>query len=338
MSDPGHRISEGSPTYDEFSRLYDLARQLRPTGVDRWNRELYATRGAGGFDQQTGAIGIREPLLREGLTSHPTENPRRQARALAAVLNRVTQAGMDLDAPGEANAIRTAQSRGLHDGVASVRAANDFDAFRSAAGYPRLAFDNTQRSGTYAATNDLIQQVSGPNVDRLDLINRLSNGPAMMHFDQLAEAVVQNRLQEIAPPEGADRRALRYELMTTMLRPQWESLAQRSPEAGQHVAGEIGRALNAKVDEIRQRHQRTGRVVGSDGALQRDAERAHEPTAHQPGQKAEEVPAARFLSGVAPPTGGRTPSLGDGSRAAAARASAPVRGASTPGLHVPNER
>jgi hypothetical protein len=119
--------SKDSPAYAEFSRLYDLARQLRPTGVDRWNRELYATDGPGGFDQQTGAIGIREQLLRDGLTSHPTDNPRRQARALAAVLHRATQAGMALDAPGEANAIRTTHSRGLHDGVASARAANDFE-------------------------------------------------------------------------------------------------------------------------------------------------------------------------------------------------------------------
>lgn len=331
MPESAQRVPEDSPTYREFTRLYDLARQLRPTGVDRWNRELYATPGAGGFDQQTGAIGIREPLLRDGLTSHPTNNLRRQARALAAVLNRASQAGMDVDAPGETNAIRTTQSRGLHDGVAAVRAANDFDAFTEMAGYPPLAWDNAQRSGTYAATNDLVQQVSGPRVDRLELINRLSQGPAMMHFDQLAEAVVQNRLQEVAPPEGADRQAVRRELITTMLHPQWDSLAQRSPEAGQHVAGEIGRALNAKVDEIRQRYQHEGREAGGDGALQAEV---HVPTAHQP----QEVPTARFLSGMAPAAGapaGRAPSLGDGSRAAAARASAPTRGVSPPRLHHP---
>lgn len=338
MPESGQRVPEDSPTYREFSRLYDLARQIRPTGVDRWSRELYATSGPGGFDQRTGAIGIHEPLLRAGLTRSATDNPRRQARALATVLNRVTQAGMEVDAPGEANAVGTAQSQGLHEGVGSVRAVNDFELFTRSAGYPQLAFDGTQQSGAYVATNDLIQQASGPSVDRLDLISRLNNGPAVMQFDQLAEAVVRNRLQEVAPPEGADRRTVRRELITTMLHPQWDSLAQRSPEAGQHVAGEISKALNAKVDEIRQRYQQTGRVVGGDGALQRDAERAHQPTAHQPRQKAEEVPAARFLSGVARATGGRAPSLGDGSRAAAARASAPVRGASTPRPHTPNGR
>ncbi|WP_329001426.1 hypothetical protein OHA18_00605 [Kribbella sp. NBC_00709] len=91
MPESAERVSENSPTYREFTRLYDLARQLRPTGFDRWNRELYETSGRGGFDQDTGAIGIHQPLLREELTRHPTATPRRQARALATVLNRVTQ-------------------------------------------------------------------------------------------------------------------------------------------------------------------------------------------------------------------------------------------------------
>ncbi|RZT13566.1 hypothetical protein EV649_6762 [Kribbella sp. VKM Ac-2569] len=322
MAESAQRVPEDSPTYREFSRLYDLARQLRPTGVDRWNRELYATSGPGGLDQRTGAIGIHEPLLRAGLTRNPTDNPRRQGRALATVLNRVTQAGMEVDAPGEVNAVGTTQSQGLHEGVAAVRAANDFDVFTRSAGYPHLAFDGTQQSGAYVAANDLIQQASGPSVDRLKLINRLNNGPAVMHFDQLAEAVVRNRLQEVAPSEGADRQAVRRELITTMLHPQWDSLAQRSPEAGQHVAGEIGKALNAKVDEIRQRFQHTVQEPAADGVRQQ----AVEPTPVRD-SKQSEVPAARFLSGVAPAAGalGQRPSLGDGSRAAVERGTATVR-------------
>lgn len=340
MPESAERVPEDSPTYREFTRLYDLARQLRPSVADRWNRELYATSGRGGFDQDTGAIGIHEPLLREGLTRRPTANTRRQALALDAVLTRVTQAGMDLDAPGEANAIRTTQSRGLHDGVAAVRAVDDFEAFTELADYEGLSFDGRQHTGAYAAANNLISQASGPRVDRRDLLDRLSQGPATMQFDQLAEAVVRNRLQEVAPAEGADRQAVRRELITTMLHPQWDSLAQRSPEAGQHVAGEIGRALNAKVDEIRQRSQRPGQETGGDGTLQQDVERTPAPAAQQPGQKAQEVPAARFLSGLAPAAGaaaGRAPSLGDGSRAAAARAAASARGTSSPQVHRPGE-
>lgn len=359
MPESAERVPEDSPAYREFTRLYYLARQLRPTVVDRWNRELYATSGHGGFDQDTGAIGIHEPLLREGLARDATANPRLQARALGAVLSRATQAGMELDAPGEANAIRTTQSRGLHDGVAAVRAATDLQALGRRAGYSSLTLDDRQQSGAYAAANGLIQQAAGPSVDRRDLINRLCQGPAVMHFDQLAEAVVRNRLQEVAPAEGVDRQAGRRQLIAAMLHPQWDSLAQRSPEAGQHVAEEIGRALNAKVEELRRKHPWADRETPADGARHQGPEHAArlsdngaEQTADETaprsqngagqtggqtaeqtaGQRVDEVGVGRFLSGVAPAAGaaGRGSALGDGSRAAVARAAGVGRGASAP--------
>ncbi|MFC6162980.1 hypothetical protein [Kribbella jiaozuonensis] len=336
MPETAERVPEDSATYREFTRLYDLARQLRPTVADRWNRELYATSGRGGFDQDTGAIGIHKLLLREGLTRDPAANPRRQARALDAVLHRATQAGMELEAPGAVNAIRTTQSRGLHDGVAAVRAADDFEAFTELAGYEGLSLDGQQFSGAYAAANGLIEQASGPRVDRRELIGRLSQGPAVMHFDQLAEAVVRNRLQEVAPAEGRDREAVRRELIGTMLHPRWDSLAQRSPEAGRQVAEEIGRALNSKVEELRRTHPWADREGTADGVRQQGVEQAgRQPgnRAEQPGRPPEQrngdLAAARFLSGVAPAAGaaGQGSALGDGSRAAAAQAAGAARGA-----------
>ena len=338
MPESTQRVPEDSPTYREFSRLYELAQQLRPTVADRWNRQLYATSGRGGFDQDTGAIGIHELLLREGLTRHPTANPRRQARALDAVLTRAAQAGMKQDAPGQVNAVRTTQSRGLHDGVAAVRAADDFEAFAELAGYEGLSLGGQQRSGAYAAANGLIQQASGASVDRRELIDRLSQGPAVMHFDQVAEAVVRNRLEEIAPAEGVDRQAVRRELVETMLHAQWESLAGRSPEAGQHVAEEIRRGLNAKVDEMRRRGPHPARGAESGDVPQQQVGR--EAPADAPRQEVgsegptqvKEVAAARFLNGVAPAAGAAGPGsvLGDGSRGAAARAAAIGRGTSMP--------
>ncbi|MFF0342045.1 hypothetical protein [Kribbella sp. NPDC004875] len=333
MAESGQRVPENSPTYREFSRLYDLARQLRPTGVDLWNRELYATSEHGGFDHQTGAIGIHERILREGLSRDHATDSELQSLALAKVLERATHAGMTIEAPGEPNAVQTTQSRGLHDGLAAVRAATDFQAFNRMSGYPPVKFDNTRLSGAYAATNDLIHQVSGPSVDRQQLVGRLHEGPAVMHFDQLAEGVVHNRLQEVAPPEGPDRQAVRRELISTMLHPQWESLAGRSPEAGRQVAGEIGQALNAKVDEIRRRGPHPDLGVQADGAPRENGARKIAGVAREgevgggepprdataPTSARQDVEAARFLSGLAPAAGatGRTPSLGDGSRAAA---------------------
>ncbi|MGZ0152593.1 hypothetical protein ACXJJ3_36425 [Kribbella sp. WER1] len=317
MAESAQRVPESSATYREFARLYDLARQLRPTGADRWNGTLYATSGRGGFDHHTGAIGVNERTLREGLTRQPTADPRQQAHALATVLHRATHAGMELDAPQEPNAVRTNSTLGLADGVASVRAATDFENFSVAAGYPGLTYDGAQPNGGYAATNDLIQQASGPSVDRHALIDRLSRSPGAMHFDQLAEAVVRNRLQEVAPSEGADRQAMRRELIGTMLHPQWDSLAQRSPEAGRRVAEQIGSALNAKVDEIRRAAGQSPQSSSSDGQQRGQTTKA----------PPQEQSTARFLTGLAPAGGAavQTPSLGDGSRAAAQHATAATR-------------
>jgi hypothetical protein len=328
MPDTAQRVPEDSATYREFARLYDVARRLRPTGIDRWNRELYATSGVGYFDQRTGSIEMHDGLLRKGLGPQASGGPRWQAAALATVLNRATQAGMVLDAPGEANAVRTNRSLGLNDGVASVRAAADLRIYNRMAGYPRLAYDEGQETGAHAAANGLIAQAAGPRVSRAELIDHLGQGPVALHFDRLAEGVVRNRLEEVAPPEGADRRALRAELIGTMLHPRWDDLAQRSPETGRQVAEEIGRALDAKVDELRHRHQHAN--TASDGVRQESAERTPTPDTHRPTRDSgrSEVSPARFLSGVAPAAGaaGTKPSLGDGSRGASVdRGAASVR-------------
>ncbi|MFF0270581.1 hypothetical protein [Kribbella sp. NPDC004536] len=333
MPDAAQRVPEDSAAYREFARLYDLARELRPTAVDGWNRALYATNGPGGFDHQSGAIGVDEPLLRHELTGRPSATPRRQAHALATVLHRATEAGMPKDAPGAANAVRNEQSLALHDGIASVRAATDFRTFAVMAGYPHATFDPSENTGTYAAANALIHQVSGPRLDREELLERLNQGPVAMQFDQLADAVVENRLRDHVAPE--DRPAVRRVLIGTMLHPAWEGLAGQSPEAGRHVADEIGRALNAKVDEIRQSgpHGQRDASAGGTGAeaVRVPVEDVRAPVgavrAQVDGVRAAggevsvaggEVPVARFLSGVAPAGGaaGRKPLLGDGSRGA----------------------
>ncbi|WP_427891210.1 hypothetical protein ACQHIV_02415 [Kribbella sp. GL6] len=329
MPESAQRVPEDSAAYREFARLYDLARSINPTGVDGWNgggRQLYATDGPGGFDHATGAIGVDESLLRHELTGRRSETPRRQAHALATVLHRATEAGMPKDAPGAANAVRNDQSLALHDGVASVRAADDFTTFAQMAGYSHLAFDPSQQTGTYAAANDLIHQVSGVRVDRTQLLDQLGRGPVAMHFDQLADAVVQNRLHDAMRPD--DRRAVRRELIGTMLHPAWEKLAGQSPEAGRHVADQIGRTLNAKVDEIRQRHQSATVGTTADGATRETGptsgagQAAGDRQVVGEGQgvaKAHDVAAARFLTGMAPAGGAvvSAPRLGQGARGAA---------------------
>jgi hypothetical protein len=326
------RVPEGSRAYTEFARLYALAQNIRPTGVDRWNRQLYAATGdvLGGFDNRTGAIRIRDPLLREYLTGQATANRRRQTQALATVLHEATHAGMELDAPAERNAIRTKHSLGLTEGFAEVRAAEAFHVFTELAGYPGLVFTEPQYEGAFIATESLIKQVSGLRVDSQELIDRLARGPGVMHFDQLAEAVLQNRLAEVVPFRSEDRGAVRAALIGTMLHPQWQTLIKRPADAGQMVAGEIGRALNAKVEEIRHRYRSAPGNGNPFPGQPPNAGAGREAPAIDPQPAAGQRPPPtelRFLSGLAPAADAarHRPQLGDGRASINRRAARPGR-------------
>lgn len=63
------RIEPSSPVYQEVARLYQIARQLRPSGLDRWNGELYAR-----FDDKWGGLG-RDGTMRLGRASDPAGAP-----------------------------------------------------------------------------------------------------------------------------------------------------------------------------------------------------------------------------------------------------------------------
>jgi hypothetical protein len=71
-----------------------------------------------------------------------------------------------------------------------------------------------------------------------------------MHFDQLADGVVRNRLVEVVADREQDRRAVRAVLIQAMLHPHWPTLHQSSTAAGELAAEDIRLSLNAKVDEI----------------------------------------------------------------------------------------
>jgi hypothetical protein len=326
----GRLVPRESETYREFARLYHLARRLRPTDTDRWNGDLYATgtENWGEFSPKSGDMGLSGPLVLQRLTASPHEiSTNQRAEALATVLHEATHASMATDAPDEPNAVRSPHSLGLMEGFAEIRTVQDFPAFARLAGYPGLDLPTPAYPGAHAATQNLLQQVSGPAKDRLTFIDEAAHGPAVMHFDQLADGVVRNRLAEVVPYKAEDRLAVRAALIATMLHRGWPTLKDMSASTGEAVAEDIRRSLNAKVDEIRQHYQaKPHQTFPADVPNQYAARVAAESRAPAPAQAQQATAPAgpegqldstmRFLSGQAPAAQATRAgsALGDGAR------------------------
>lgn len=258
MADGDRLVPRDSAVYQEFARLHQIAHDGSSTGINRWNGDLYATEDGlwGGFNPRSGSVRLSDQLVLRHLTGTVSETePDKQAEALATVLHESTHTAMETDAPAEPNAVRSQHSLGVMEGVAELRATTDFQAFTEAAGYPGLTLTQPQYPGAHAAVDSLVTQSSGPVVDRQVLIGELTQGPGVMHFDQFAEGVVQNRLRDVVPERADDRTATRAALIETMKHDRWPDLHRsNSAEAGESVAEEIRGKLDAKVEEIREHY------------------------------------------------------------------------------------
>jgi hypothetical protein len=320
-------VPRGSATYQEFARLYQLARSIRPTGVDRWNRDLYASdsdTSLGGFNPRTGAMRLSGRAVLPYLTGGVIPDaPDAQSQALATVIHETTHASIETDDPAEPNAIRSKHSLGLLEGVAELRAIEDFRLFTRQAGYFGLAVPRPQYDGAYAATDSLVNQAAGARRDRVSIINDLAQGPAVSHFDRLAHGVVQNRLWELVPHQEDHQRAARAALIPAMLHELWPNLHDEKTSTGAYVADRIRQALNAKVDEIRRHYHSGNRGPFDADQPNRYADRtsgASRQERFEAGSRADVAGGLRFLSAQAPAGGAvtRRPSLGHGERLAGA--------------------
>ncbi|WP_460656297.1 hypothetical protein [Kribbella endophytica] len=228
---------------------------------------------------------------------------------------------METDAPDEPNAVRTAESLALIEAVAEYRAVQQFEMFAVAAGYPEAYLITPQYPGWFTAMDDLVRQVSGPVKDRAAFLAEAIRGPGAMHFDQLADSVVKNRLTHDVPAGENDQRAVRAALIPAMANRLWPSLRSRPAESGLMVTNEIRQHLDAEVDKIR--HYYRGRPqrpypadVPNPAAIQLS------PTNSQRTPPKRVSPAAgvemRFLSAQAPASGATAfrPTLGQGARGA----------------------
>ena len=309
------RVPQESFAYREVERLYRIAQSLRPTEVDRWNGELYATSADtwGSLHPKTGALRLSDHRVLPHLTgSTSAVNPRQQAQALATVLHEATHGGMETDAPANVNAVRSNHSFGLIEGFAEVRTFADFELFTDRSGYDGLTLDTPQHPGAFAATRDLMTHVTGPACPRAVLIDDACRGPGVMHFDQFAHAVVANHLAGVVPNRESDQRAVRAALIGSMLHAHWPTLPKTSAGTGESIAREVRATLDAKVEEIR-RHYRTGGPEPlADDPRAREVPEVRSEAPAQPAQ----VDTLRFLSAQAPATGAvaQRPQLGQGSR------------------------
>jgi hypothetical protein len=261
-------------------------------------------------------------LVLRHLTGSPADADRQsQAQALATVLHEATHTGMFTDAPEAPNAVRDDRSLGVMEGVAEYRAVVDFDNFVAVAGYSGLVLAQPQYPGPFAAMDDLVSQVSGPAKDRQALLKQLAGGPGAMHFDQLADSVIHNRLADVVPNREEHRQAVRAALIGPLANPLWTTLLKRPARSGLALAGEIRQHLNSEVDKIRH-HYRGGfqppypADVPNPAAIQLSPTTGRTTEPERPPSRAVDGVDLRFLSGQAPASGAtaRRPSLGQGAR------------------------
>lgn len=324
--DLDRRVSPDSFVYQEVERLYRIAQSLRPVAADRWNRELYETSldTMGGLDPRTGALRLSNHRVLMHLTgSVSPERAADQAEALATVLHEATHCGLQINAPGMPNAVLTEHSRGVMEGIAEVRAFEDFELFAKRAGYRGLTFGVPQYPGAFAATSDLMTHITGPAYTRNDLINDACRGPAVMHFDQFAHALLTNKLPELSHRDPHTQQVIRAQLIEPMLHAHWPTLPNTEAGTGHVVAQEIRSALDARVDELRRTYQFS---APGGGDVRTTSVNNRSTTLTGSAGRTDGLDSVRFLQAQSPAAGAvaQRPTLGQGSR----------RPTTTPGLQI----
>jgi hypothetical protein len=335
------QIDRTSPLYREFARLHRIAREMRPSSVDRWNGELYARSDGmlGGFDPRSRSIRLSQDQVLAYLTgsTDPVQAPE-QAQALATVLHELYHARNEVDALNEPTAVRTPESRALDEGLIERAAINDFPAFAKQAGYHGLRLDEHAYHGAVEATDRLVAYAAQP-ARRPALIAAMLDRPTVMRWDAVADEIVRNRLGDVVPQDAMHQQYARAELVNAMAHAGWNGLDGRpSQSAGEIVGADAVTRLDAAVERIRVHYRDSPGVpypavapnrsapLGLDGEQARPASVMPAAAGRQAHAAQPAVdPAMRLALGGQPPPSGavRTkPDLGDGARG---RVSGPER-------------
>jgi hypothetical protein len=257
MTPQVRRIDPASPIYQEFARLYRAARQIRPSGVDRWNGELLARDDDvwGSVNPKTGTMALSQHRVLPYLTgSRSLTHPGRQAQALQTVLHEAYHLRVPVDAPSEPNAFRGFQSKALDEGLTEYQAANDVAALADRAEYGQLTSSGHAYPGAYEATVQLLDYAAYPGGDRDRLAQRALDQPVVMRWDTIADEILRTRLSSIVPPHPDHQRAVRATLIKAMAHPTWEDLHHRGEIAGCIAAHHTKVALDTAIEGLRQHY------------------------------------------------------------------------------------
>lgn len=245
------RIDPSSADYQRFTRLYEAARALRPSEINRWNGELHATVGDGaawGSLQTDGSFKLSKELVLDKLG--PDSTPHEQVQALATVLHEANHARVDVNAPDEPNAVLSRHSKALDEGLTEWVSINDVAAFADATGYGALPDPKVEYPAAYNATESLLEYAAGN--DGMDqLAGRALDAPVVMRWDVIADETVQNRLGDVVPSDPQHQQAARAELINAMTQPSWEQLDRSAAGEGPEVARETTEALGQAEERIR---------------------------------------------------------------------------------------
>jgi hypothetical protein len=246
------RIDPSSEEYQQFARLYAVARELYPSEVDRWNGELYATVDEGqnwGSFQPDGSFKLSKELVFDHLG--PDAEPGRQVQALTSVLHEANHARVPIDAPHEPNAVPSRHSKALDEGLTEWVSINDVAVFADSAGYGELPTPRPEYSSAHHAAGELLEYAAGPEGAQ-QLARRAIDQPVVMRFDTIADEIVRNRLGDVVPQGPQHQQAARAELIRAMTHSEWEYLDKaQDPDLGVNAEQTTRAALDEATQGIR---------------------------------------------------------------------------------------
>lgn len=323
-------VDRDSPIYQEVARLHAVAREMRPSGLDRWNGDLYAssTPNRYGALMPNGDLELSQSLVLDHLSGSTTGHPD-QAQALATVYHESLHSRVSMDDPGNPNAVRDFQSRSIDEGLTEFQTIEDFQAFSEEAGYEGLDTPEAQYSSAYEATAQVLDHSAGPDGSRTEVAKEALDMPVSMRFDALADGVVRNQLDGIVPPDPQHQRAARAEVARGLANSSWKGLSKAGPGLGDGVARASIEGSDNAVARITQHYQNSpdqpyAATAPNPAAAQATAKASGQGMSQATGQQLDGEQQRQFASpemraafaGQAPAAGAvqTTPKLGNGSR------------------------